>query len=162
MTKIVDKERSTMGRSNQQMSWPELIAALICLSGATGYWYLVTNLPAGHSRGDVGPAALPYGVAIFSVVLSVALIVLAFRLLPDYEKPSFPAFERVGLFIGAFFVVPIAANYIGLAVSVSVAVGLVTLLFSGNRRLSRALATAIATWLIAEFLFARFLGLPLP
>lgn len=162
MTNTLDKERSILERSPPKMSWHELIAALICLGGATYYWYLVINLPAGYSRGDVGPAALPYGVAVSSIVLSVLLLILAFRISPDYEKPNFPAFERVSLFIGAFFVVPIAAKYIGLAVSLGIAAGLVTLLFSGNRRLFRGLATAIATWLIAEFLFTRFLGLPLP
>lgn len=151
-----------MERPERKMSWSEFIAALICLSGAAGYLYLVNNLPAGHSRGDVGPAALPYGVAISGIVLSAVLIIISFRTSSDYEKPSFPAFERVSLFIGAFFAVPMAANYIGLTVSLSIAAGLVTLLFSGSKKLFRALAAAIATWLIAEFLFARFLGLPLP
>lgn len=162
MTNKLDQGCSIIEHPVKQLSWSELIAGLICLAGSLGYLYLVQNLPAGLSRGDVGPAAMPYGVAVSGIVMSLTLILMALKTSSDYRNPSFPAFRKVTIFTGAFLIVPIIANYIGLAISLGAAAGLVTLLFSGNKKNIRALSTAIGTWLIAELLFTRFLGLPLP
>lgn len=162
MTSKLDQGCSIIERPAKQLSWSELIAGTVCLVGSLGYLSLIQNLPAGFSRGDVGPAAMPYGVAFIGIVMSFVLLFLAFRTSSDHRKPNFTAFRKITIFIGAFLIVPIVANYIGLAISLGAAAGLVTLLFSGNRKYIRALSTAVGAWLIAELLFTRFLGLPLP
>lgn len=162
MTKPVNQQCSLTEHWLKHISWAEIIAALFCLFISAGYLYMAANLPAGHSRGDVGPAVLPYGVAVCGVFLSIVLFALAMRMPISLEGRSFPAFERVLPFVCAFIVVLLVAQYIGLAVALGLAGGAVTLLFSGQKKWIRALSTVIGLWVIAEFLFARFLSLPLP
>ena len=48
-----------------------LTVAIVCLAAAAGYVALALALPAGHSQGDAGPAALPLQECeVFEVVLS--------------------------------------------------------------------------------------------
>lgn len=56
-----------------------LTVAIVCLAGAAGYVALALALPAGHSQGDAGPAALPLQVGIFGLIVSGLYLVLTLR-----------------------------------------------------------------------------------
>ena len=77
-----------------------LTVAIVCLAGAAGYVALALALPAGHSQGDAGPAALPLQVGIFGLIVSGLYLVLTLRgRVPAAEaEPGDPVKlrERVG------------------------------------------------------------------
>ena len=139
-----------------------LTVAIVCLAAAAGYVALALALPAGHSQGDAGPAALPLQVGIFGLIVSGLYLVLTLRgRVPAAEAEPGDA-PRAAAVAGIFGAALLSVPWLGLAPALGVAGGLVTLLFPGTHRPARAVATAVGLWLIAFLLFGKLLGLPLP
>ncbi len=142
--------------------WQNLIAACVSLGWNASFFAMSLALPAGHSRGDVGPGALPMEIAIFGMVVSAIYFVQVLRghaLGGADEKVDV---ARVACLLGLFVAVALSANWIGLALGLGVGSGVATLLFPGTRPLVRAVATGIGFWAIAYVLFGMLLELPLP
>lgn len=140
----------------------DVIAALACLGGSAGFFLLARALPAGHSTGDTGPGALPEQVGVFGIFCALAYLVLALRGAFNAEKPNFSSGHRALAALAIFIVCLLTVQWIGLALAISIASGVVTLLFRGERRIVQAVATGVGVWLIAVLLFQELLGLPLP
>jgi hypothetical protein len=142
--------------------WQNLIAAVICIAWNAGFLMLALRLPAGHSRGDVGPGALPVEIAIGGIALSALYLALVLGR-RDVGKAAPPApITRVVALFALFAVCAATAEVVTLSAGLAVAAGLGTLLFAGERAYLRAVVTAAGVWLIAYLVFERFLGLPLP
>lgn len=139
-----------------------LITALICLAAAIGFLVMALALPAGHSTGDSGPGALPVQVGIFGILCALAYLVLSLRGAFAAERPDFSAWHRALAALAIFLICLMAVGWVGLAPAISVAAALLTLMFAGDRRYLRAVATGVGIWLIAVLLFQMLLGLPMP
>ena len=140
----------------------ELLAGAVCLLASGAFLALAAALPAGHSRGDVGPGALPIQIGAFGLVCSAIYLVLALRgRFPD-RAGTFADAPRALLGFVLFAIGLAAVPWLGLALSLAVASAALTLLFQGGRRWLRAAATGLGLWLIATLLFQNLLGLPLP
>lgn len=140
----------------------DVITALVCLGASIGFFLLALALPAGHSAGDSGPGALPEQVGVFGIVCAVAYLLLALRGAFSSEQPDFSSGHRALAALAIFVICLLTVQWIGLALAISVAAGLLTLLFTGERLVIRALVTGVAIWLIAVLLFQKLLGLPMP
>lgn len=149
-------------RAGRSFPVSDVIAAVACLAGSTGFFLLARALPAGHSTGDTGPGALPEQVGVFGIFCAVAYLVLALRGAFNAEKPNFSSGHRALAALAIFVVCLLTVRWIGLALAISIASGLVTLLFRSERRIVQAVATGVGVWLIAVLLFQKLLGLPLP
>jgi hypothetical protein len=139
-----------------------IIAAGVCLAWNAGFLAMSLALPEGHSRGDVGPGALPLQIAIFGLLVSAVYLVQVLRgvdLGGSGEKVDVP---RVAGLVGLFAAAAVSSGWIGLPISLALGTGVATLLFPGERPLLRAVLTGAGFWAIAYFLFGRLLGLPLP
>ncbi|MDO5604186.1 MAG: tripartite tricarboxylate transporter TctB family protein [Paracoccus sp. (in: a-proteobacteria)] len=135
---------------------------MICLAAAVTFLVLARALPAGRSTGDTGPGALPGQVAIFGIICAICYLVMALRGSFAEERPDFSASHRALTALAIFAICLLGVNWLGLAACIALASALITLLFSGERRLIRAVATGAGVWLIAVGLFQRLLGLPMP
>ncbi|MEI4474033.1 tripartite tricarboxylate transporter TctB family protein [Frigidibacter sp. MR17.24] len=139
-----------------------LVAAGLCLAASGGFLALAWQLPAGHSTGDVGPAALPVRIGIAGVLLSLAYIGLTLRGAFADERVDFTGFPRAFSVCLVLVAGLVAVQWLGLAVAIGAVAGLTTLAFDGRHRLLRAGLTGVALWAIALLLFGRLLGIPLP
>lgn len=140
----------------------DVIAGLTCLAGSTAFLFMAFALPAGHSTGDTGPGALPIQVGVVGIVCSLFYLTIAVRGAFAGEQGDFSRSHRA---LAAFFILAIClagVNWIGLPLAIALASNLVTMLFSGDRRLIRAAATGLGVWLIAILIFEKLLGLPMP
>jgi len=140
----------------------EVAAAIICLAASGVFLLLAMALPAGHSRGDVGPGALPEQIAIFGLVCAVCYLVSVLRGGFAGRAGKFTDTPRALASFAIFAIGMAVAPWLGLALSLAIASAALTLLFQGERRWPRAAATGIGLWLIATLLFQKLLGLPLP
>ncbi|MEI4488766.1 tripartite tricarboxylate transporter TctB family protein [Frigidibacter sp. MR17.14] len=139
-----------------------LLAAGLCLAASAGFLALAWQLPAGHSAGDVGPAALPVQVGVAGVLLSLAYLWISLRGGFAAERVTFEGFPRALAVCLVLVLGLIAVRWIGLAIAIGIVAGLTTLAFDGTHRILRAGLTGLALWGIAVLLFGRLLGLPLP
>ena len=140
----------------------ELAAALICLAASAGFVALAMALPAGHSRGDVGPGALPEQIGIFGMICAACYLVSVLRGGFAGKAGKFTDTPRALACFAIFAIGMAVVPWLGLALSLSIASAVLTLLFQGERHWPRAAATGIGLWLIATLLFQKLLGLPLP
>ncbi|WP_435171208.1 tripartite tricarboxylate transporter TctB family protein [Falsirhodobacter sp. 1013] len=138
------------------------VTAVLCTAASAGFLLAALRLPAGHSRGDVGPGALPVQIAVGALVLSLVYLLLVWRRASLGGSDDGFLHARALALLGLTLMTVAGAKVVGLALSLAVAMGVGTLLFAGSHALVRAGATAVGLWLIAHFLFAVFLGLPLP
>lgn len=158
----VGSSPSDGGGKHGNYFWQNAIAACICLAWNAGFLAMSLALPEGHSRGDVGPGALPLQIAIFGLLVSAVYLAQVLRgvdLGGADEKIDVP---RVAGLIGLFTAAAVSSGWIGLPISLALGTGVATLLFPGERLLLRAVLTGAGFWAIAYFLFGRVLGLPLP
>ncbi|MDS9468818.1 tripartite tricarboxylate transporter TctB family protein [Paracoccus sp. MBLB3053] len=140
----------------------ELAAGALCIAASGTFLALAFALPDGHSRGDVGPGALPEQIGIFGLLCSAIYLVLTLRGAFPGVKGKFADAPRALASFAIFALGMIVVPWLGLALSLATAAAGLTLLFQGDRRWLRAAATGITLWLIATLLFQRLLGLPLP
>lgn len=150
------------GEATRRHFWQNLVAACISVAWNASFLLMSLALPAGHSRGDVGPGALPTQVAVFGLVVSAVYLVQVLRgydLGGSSDKVDVP---RVAGLLGIFVAVALSANWIGLAFCLGLGTGLATLLFPAEKPFVRAIATGVCFWAIAYGLFGKLLELPLP
>lgn len=150
------------GEAGRRYYWQNLIAACISIAWNAAFLMMSLALPAGHSRGDVGPGSLPMQVSIFGLVVSLVYLVQVLRGVDLGGTEDSVDIPRVCGLIGIFVAVALGANWIGLALCLGLGSGVATLLFPGEKPLIRAVATGIGFYLIAYFLFGMLLELPLP
>ncbi|SOC46084.1 tripartite tricarboxylate transporter TctB family protein [Rhizobium subbaraonis] len=150
------------GEATRKHFWQNLVAACIAIAWNAGFLFMSLGLPAGHSRGDVGPGSLPMQVSVFGLVVSVVYLVQVLRGIDFGGSSEKIDVARVAGLLGIFVAVALSANWIGLALCLGIGTGVATLLFPGERPLVRALATGAGFWLIAWGLFGKLLELPLP
>ena len=139
-----------------------LAAACVCLAWNAGFLFMSLGLPAGHSRGDVGPGSLPMEVSGFGLAVSAVYLVQVLRGVDLGGSSETIDVVRVTGLLGLFVAVVVSANWLGLALCLGVGSGVATLLFPGEKPLVRAVATGAGFWLIAWGLFGKLLELPLP
>jgi len=142
--------------------WKNVVAALVCIAWNAAFMVLSLELPAGHSRGDVGPGTVPLQIAVLGLVVSGIYLVQALRGVGLEGADGEIDVPRVAGFVALFTAAGAGASWIGLALSLGLAAGAATLLFQGEKLILRAVATGIGFWAIAYFVFARLLQLPLP
>ncbi|QDC00692.1 tripartite tricarboxylate transporter TctB family protein [Mesorhizobium sp. 8] len=142
--------------------WKNVAAALVCVAWNAAFLLLSLELPAGHSRGDVGPGMVPMQIAVLGLVVSGIYLVQVLRGIGLEGSGGAIDVPRVAGLVALFAAAGASAAWIGLAVSLGLAAGAATLLFHGERLILRALATGVGFWAIAYFVFARLLQLPLP
>jgi hypothetical protein len=136
-------------------------AAAVGFLGWNGFFlFSALSLPAGASRGDVGPAELPVGIAVFGMILAV--LYAAAALLGRESGVEGALSFRPLVFALLFAGVILAAPHSGLAVALAAAVALGVLLIDGAGAVLRAGAAGLGTWALAAFGFGGLLGLPLP
>lgn len=139
-----------------------LLVSAVCIAAAAGFIAMALGLPAGHSRGDAGPAALPMQIGIFGLIVAGAYLILTLQGRMGQHDTEPGDLPRATAVLAIFAAALLAVSWIGLAPGIAVAGGLVTLLFPGEKRLPRAVVTTVGLWLIAFLLFQKLLGLPLP
>lgn len=150
------------GEATRKHFWQNLVAAYISIAWNASFLVMSLALPAGHSRGDVGPGSLPMQVSVFGLVVSVVYLVQVVRGLDlGGSNDSIDVPRVVGL-LGLFVAVALGANWIGLALCLGIGTGVATLLFPGEKPIIRAIATGVGFWAIAYGLFGKLLELPLP
>ena len=150
------------GETTRKHFWQNLVAACIFIAWNASFLVMSFALPAGHSRGDVGPGSLPMQVSVFGLIVSAIYLAQVLRgvdLGGSSDKVDVP---RVAGLIGLFVAVALSANWIGLALCLGIGTGVATLLFPGQKPFLRALATGVGFWVIAYGLFGKLLELPLP
>lgn len=150
------------GGATRKHFWQNLVAACIFIAWNASFLVMSFALPAGHSRGDVGPGSLPMQVSVFGLIVSAIYLAQVLRgvdLGGSSDKVDVP---RVAGLLGLFVAVALSANWIGLALCLGIGTGVATLLFPGQKPFLRALATGVGFWLIAYGLFGKLLELPLP
>ncbi|MGX5668353.1 tripartite tricarboxylate transporter TctB family protein [Rhizobium daejeonense] len=150
------------GEVPRQHFWQNLVVACVSLAWSGGFLFMSLALPAGHSRGDVGPGSLPMQVSIFGLVVSAVYLVQVLRGSDLGGSSDKIDVARVAGLLGLFVAVVLGANWVGLAICLGVGTGVATLLFPGEKPLLRAVATGFSFWLIAWGLFGKLLDLPLP
>lgn len=142
--------------------WQNLVAAGISVVWNASFLVMSLKLPAGHSRGDVGPGSLPTQISVFGLIVSVIYLVQVLRGVDLGGSSDRVDVPRVAGLLGLFVAVALSANWIGLALCLGIGTGVATLLFPGEKPFIRALATGVAFWVIAYGLFGKLLELPLP
>lgn len=142
--------------------WQNAIAACSCFIWNAAVLAMSLALPAGHSRGDVGPGALPLQIAIFGLLVSVIYLVQVLRGVDLGGSDGKVDVPRVAGLVALFAAACVSSVWIGLPIALALGTGLATLLFPGGRLVLRAVLTGASFWAIAYFLFGRVLGLPLP
>lgn len=142
--------------------WQNLVAALVCIGWNGGFLLLSLGLPAGHSRGDVGPGSLPIQVAVFGTAVSAVYLVQVLRGVDLGGTHGRVDIARVSGLMALFVAVCLGANWMGLALCLGIGAGVATLLFPGEKPLVRAAATGAGFWAIAYLVFGKLLALPLP
>lgn len=150
------------GEATRKHFWQNLVAACISIVWNAGFLVMSLALPAGHSRGDVGPGSLPMQVSVFGLIVSAVYLAQVLRgidLGGSSERIDGP---RVAGLLGLFVAVALSANWIGLALCLGIGTGVATLLFPGEKPFIRAVATGVGFWVIAYGLFGKLLELPLP
>ena len=142
--------------------WQNVVAAGVCIAWNATFLTMSLGLPEGHSRGDIGPGALPSQVAMFGLAVSLIYLVQALRGV-DFGGSDGPVdVPRVAALVAIFVAVAVSAPWIGLPIALGLGACVGTLLFPGDRPWIRAVATGAGIWAIAFFLFGKVLGLPLP
>ena len=150
------------GEATRKHFWQNLVAACIAIAWNAGFLFMSLGLPAGHSRGDVGPGSLPMQVSVFGLVVSAVYLVQVLRGIDFGGSSEKIDVARVAGLLGLFVAVALSANWIGLALCLGIGTGVATLLFPGEKPFVRAVATGAGFWLIAWGLFGKLLELPLP
>ncbi|NVP58233.1 tripartite tricarboxylate transporter TctB family protein [Mycoplana rhizolycopersici] len=150
------------GEATRKHFWQNLVAACIAIAWNAGFLFMSLGLPAGHSRGDVGPGSLPMQVSVFGLVVSAVYLVQVLRGTDFGGSSEKIDVARVAGLLGLFVAVALSANWIGLALCLGIGTGVATLLFPGEKPFVRAVATGAGFWLIAWGLFGKLLELPLP
>lgn len=140
--------------------WFHFLAAVGFL-GWNGFFLVsALSLPASASRGDVGPAELPLGIA--AVGMALAVIYAAAALLGREGGTDGALSFRPLVFALLFAGVILAGPHTGLAVALAAAVALGVVLIDGTAALLRAGAAGLGAWALAALGFGGLLGLPLP
>jgi hypothetical protein len=152
----------TGGVNPKPYLWQNVVAGLVCIAWNAAFLVMSLELPAGHSRGDVGPGMVPLEIAVLGIVVSGIYLVQALRGAGLEGTDDAIDIPRVAGLVAVFTAAAASAAWIGLAPSLGLAAGLATLLFHGEKVILRAVATGIGFWAIAYFVFARLLQLPLP
>ena len=142
--------------------WRNILAACVCLAWNAAVLVLSLELPAGHSRGDVGPGAVPMQIALLGLLISGLYLVQVLRGVERGGSDDPVDTPRVAGFIALFLAAAVGTGWIGLPLSLGLAAGLATLLFHGEKVILRAATTGVAFWAIAYFIFGKLLQLPLP
>jgi hypothetical protein len=142
--------------------WKNVVAALVCIAWNAAFMVLSLELPAGHSRGDVGPGMVPLQIAVLGLVASGTYLVQALRGVGLEGADGEIDVPRVAGLVAFFTAATAGASWIGMAPALALAAGAATLLFQGEKLILRAVATGVGFWAIAYFVFARLLQLPLP
>jgi hypothetical protein len=150
------------GEATRKHFWQNLVAACISIAWNVSFLIMSLSLPAGHSRGDVGPGSLPMQVSIFGLIVSAVYLVQVLRGIDLGGSSGSIDVPRVAGLLGIFVAVALSANWIGLALCLGIGTGVATLLFPGEKPFVRAVATGAGFWAIAYGLFGRLLELPLP
>ncbi|CAH0343287.1 tripartite tricarboxylate transporter TctB family protein [Rhizobium sp. CECT 9324] len=150
------------GEATRKHFRQNLIAAFIFCAWNGAFLFMSLALPAGHSRGDVGPGSLPMQVSVFGLIVSAVYLVQVLRGVDLGGSSGRVDMPRVAGLLGLFVAVALSANWIGLALCLGLGTGVATLLFPGDRPYIRAVATGIGFWVIAYGLFGKLLDLPLP
>jgi hypothetical protein len=132
--------------------WKNVVAGLVCTAWNATFLVMSLELPAGHSRGDVGPGMVPLEIAALGLVVSVIYLVQALRGVGLEGTDGAFEVPRVAGLVAVFTVAAASAAWIGLAPSLGLA--------AWPRFCSTA--TGVGFWAIAYFVFARLLQLPLP
>jgi hypothetical protein len=142
--------------------WQNLAAAIVSLAWNGSFLAMSLALPAGHSRGDVGPGSLPMQVSVFGLVVSAVYLVQVLRGVDLGGTGERVDIARVAGLLGLFVAAALGASWLGLALCLGIGTGVATLLFPGEKPLVRAVATGVCFWAIAYGLFGKLLELPLP
>lgn len=150
------------GEVTRKHFWQNLVAACISIAWNVSFLVMSLALPAGHSRGDVGPGSLPMQVSVFGLIVSAVYLVQVLRGIDLGGSSDRIDIPRVVGLLGVFVAVALSANWIGLALCLGIGTGVATLLFPGEKPFIRAIATGIGFWAIAYGLFGKLLELPLP
>lgn len=150
------------GEVRREHHWQNLVAACVCLVWNAGFLLLSLGLPAGRSRGDVGPGSLPMQVAVFGLIVSAVYAVQVLRGVDLGGTHGRIDIARVSGLMAIFVAVCLGASWVGLAICLGVGAGAATLLFPGEKPLLRAVVTGVGFWAIAFVVFGKLLALPLP
>lgn len=150
------------GEATRKHFRQNLSAALIFCVWNGSFLFMSLALPAGHSRGDVGPGSLPMQVSVFGLIVSAVYLVQVLRGVDLGGSSGKVDVPRVAGLLGLFVAAALSANWIGLALCLGIGTGVATLLFPGERPYVRAVATGVGFWVIAYGLFGKLLDLPLP
>jgi hypothetical protein len=150
------------GEATRKHFWQNLVAACIFIAWNASFLVMSLALPAGHSRGDVGPGSLPMQVSVFGLFVSAVYLVQVLRGVDLGGSGEKVDVARVAGLLGLFVGVALSANWIGLALCLGIGTGVATLLFPGEKPFVRAVATGAGFWAIAYGLFGKLLELPLP
>lgn len=142
--------------------WQNAIAACVSLAWNATVLILSLELPEGHSRGDLGPGALPMQIAVLGLLASAIYLIQVLRGMDFGGADGKIDVPRVAGLIGLFIAASVSSAWVGLAVSLGLATGLATLLFTGEKLLLRAVLTGVGFWAIAYVIFGMLLDLPLP
>jgi hypothetical protein len=162
LTQPVAGPLPTGGAGPKPHLWQNVAAGLVCVAWNAAFMVLSLELPAGHSRGDVGPGMVPLEIALLGLLVSSIYLVQALRGAGLEGTEGEIDVPRVAGFVALFAAAAASASWIGLALSLGLAAGVATLLFHGEKVILRAVATGVGFWAIAYFVFARLLQLPLP
>lgn len=150
------------GEATRKHFWQNRVAACISIAWNASFLVMSLALPAGHSRGDVGPGSLPMQVSAFGLIVSAVYLVQVLRGIDLGGSSDRIDVPRVAGLLGLFVAVAASANWVGLALCLGIGTGVATLLFPGEKPFVRAIATGIGFWGIAYGLFGKLLELPLP
>jgi hypothetical protein len=150
------------GEATRKHFWQNLVAAFVSVVWNASFLVMSVALPAGHSRGDVGPGSLPTQISVFGLVVSAIYLAQVLRGIDLGGSSDRVDLPRVAGLLGLFVAVAPSANWIGLALCLGIGTGVATLLFPGEKPFIRALATGAGFWVIAYGLFGKLLELPLP
>ena len=142
--------------------WSNVVAACICIAWNLAFLVLSLELPAGHSRGDVGPGMVPLEIGVLGLLVSGIYLIQVLRGAETEGSEHDIDVMRVAGLIALFVAAAASAGWIGLAVSLGLAAGVATLLFPGEKVIVRAVLTGIGFWAIAYVVFGKLLQLPLP
>ncbi len=150
------------GEATRKHFRQNFVAACISIAWNASFLVMSLGLPAGHSRGDVGPGSLPMQVSVFGLIVSAVYLVQVLRGIDLGGSSETIDLPRVAGLLGLFVAVALSANWIGLALCLGIGTGVATLLFPGEKPFVRAIATGAGFWAIAYGLFGKLLELPLP
>ncbi len=133
------------------MLWDRILALVSLILGGLSL-ALSTTFPRGQGPGpELFPSILGMTLVMFSVILLL-------NPSPDRHEENSKGWLSLALVLVFFALSPTLVTHLGLAVAAALGAASVSLLL--KEPLARLLVTSLIVWLLGQYIFVRWLGIP--